>query len=169
MCNIIKTLLKNKSIKDLKKDITTGNQPYFITPRSMVFEYYLRGHAKQYELLFADAAEMLYHRGLITDYINTGESTRIFKKVLHTFVLRNGAPSQLVDEVELTFSQLELTQDDVIHIVANWEYDITGGFMGLTEYTQRTPVRRMSTNRTKGVPTLPGQSKVIEIQTNKAA
>jgi hypothetical protein len=166
--NFMCETLRRAWVPKLKKKITVGKDPVMVTATSMIFQYNFEGHPKHYELKLPDAAEVLYDRGLISNYEGKDNNVKIYKKTLHTFTLRDGAPVQMIDESEVSFDKLELFNSDVVDVVANWEYKLMGRFLGLIDYKPQGKIRKMSV-RSDDFHPVPGQSKVIDFNNQKVA
>lgn len=140
-------LLRAMTMPALKKRIALHpDHPFKKTEYYLLFTYYIDGEKKKLLLERGeDAAEVLFENGLISKYTGAGPYLTMYSKKMHTVAGRNGAPVQWAVESELEWKDIKLFNSDVLHIVANHEYELTGRMMGLIPYKPLGKKRRIET------------------------
>jgi hypothetical protein len=137
-------LLKAATMPGLKKRITLAAEPLVQTESHLLFNYYIDGKMRFLEVeIGEDAAELFEQNGLISRYEGAGHNLTLYVKKLHTVVGKDGAPVQWVSEVETEWHELKIFHSDMLHIVANHEYDLIGRVMGLIPYKPKAKVRHI--------------------------
>jgi hypothetical protein len=133
MCRALEAIVK----PGIKSKIVVGRNPVNITTHSILFTYDFEGHVKNYELDLEDAGEVLLNAGIISRF----EGTTFYKKRIVTVEGKDGTPLMWAVETEVDVKDIKFTADDVIHLMADWEYEKIGRFMGLVDYKPKA-IRR---------------------------
>lgn len=151
----------------IKKRISLGLNPVDVTDESVMITYGLDGNMRFYDFLKGqEGAEILYQRDIICHYEGVGSSLKMYRKKTNTSVGKSGVPLMMEYNVEFTWEDLKkLCGYELIDLVANWEYEITGRLAGFFAYKPKPPIRDMERQAYWPVP---GQSQSI-VNTLKAA
>jgi hypothetical protein len=140
-------LLKAATMPGLKKRITLAAEPVQKTEFYLLFTYVMDGRTRFLDLERGeDVAETLLMNGLIKRYSGAGKYLKMYVDRLHTVKGKNGEPVQWAVEVELEWKDISFFPSDVLHIVANHEYELIGRVMGLIPYKPKAKCRSIQTD-----------------------
>lgn len=162
MCIVLEAVM----IPGYKKKVRLPKVWYQQTQDTILFTYYFKGKMKWLELERGeDTAQFLLHHGKIKRYEGYGKNLKMYKHYTPDPTSEKETNIDWDLEVELEWKDIKFFNSDVIHFAAKYEYELKGRFLGLVDYKEPGKLRSFDFDKRP----LPGQSKVIEMNTLRAA
>lgn len=115
------------------------------TDKCFVLTYHIENRTRFIQIDFnEDGAEFLKENAFIDAYKGNGSNVKMFCNKKFYVSGKNGKPVEWERSTVVSWDNIKIYRDDVIHLAAKHEFEITGSLLGLSPFKSKAKVRSMT-------------------------